>query len=489
MIVRGRALAFPTVVALLLLSLPASGVDAQEGVRPGESGWEISAHVGAYDDQPEFDPGNGAVSFDPEHRPLLGARLGYTFPSGLFVQAEGGYIRPVLAERRRSPRRRDTDVLLYGGALGYNVPLHDRLQLFGAVGAGAYTWSPPTGDSDTDFSVSYGGGTRIFLTRSLAFRGDVRVHQVPDALSASRQRAGTSAEETFWGWELSGGVSYFLGGPRDSDDDGVRDERDACPGTPREATVDESGCPVDGDGDGVPDHRDQCPGTPSGARVDDSGCGLDGDGDGVLDGIDQCPDTPRGATVDARGCSSDSDDDGVLDGIDQCPDTSPGAEVDERGCALDEDGDGVPDGIDECPNTAPGSEVDEQGCPDEVQRQLEEEGRLVLEAVHFEFDSAELRESAVPILTELGEVLVARPGVRVEIQGHTDSVGAEAYNQDLSQRRAESVLDFLLENFSELQRDQFVAEGYGESQPVASNDTEEGRQQNRRVEFVVLQAP
>ena len=88
----------------------------------------------------------------------------------------------------------------------------------------------------------------------------------------------------------------------DSDGDGVVDDKDRCPNTPRGVKVDMSGCPLDSDGDGVADYKDKCPNTPRGAKVDMSGCPLDSDGDGVLDYKDQCPGTPRGTPVDVTGC-------------------------------------------------------------------------------------------------------------------------------------------------------------------------------------------
>ncbi|MDK9556274.1 OmpA family protein [Marinobacter sp. M216] len=90
--------------------------------------------------------------------------------------------------------------------------------------------------------------------------------------------------------------------------------------------------PADSDNDGVPDESDECPGTPAGATVDSTGCEPDGDRDGVADARDACPDSTLGAEVDSRGCEPDSDNDGVIDGVDQCPSTTPGATVDERGC-------------------------------------------------------------------------------------------------------------------------------------------------------------
>ena len=164
------------------------------------------------------------------------------------------------------------------------------------------------------------------------------------------------------------------------------------------------GCALDSDRDGVADHADQCPFTPAGARVDGNGCATDGDDDGVADGLDRCPSTRAGAQVDGNGCATDGDRDGVPDGLDRCPNTWAGARVDGDGCALDGDRDGVPDGIDRCPDTAAGSEVDETGCPvSEIERELEEEGRLTFGGVNFANDSAELEDAASPILRGSGK--------------------------------------------------------------------------------------
>jgi OOP family OmpA-OmpF porin len=153
---------------------------------------------------------------------------------------------------------------------------------------------------------------------------------------------------------------------------------------------------------------------------------------------------------------------------------------------MDEDGDGVPDGLDRCPGTAPNSEVDENGCPvSEIQRALEVEGRFTFSAVNFDFDSARLRDEAMPILQEVGRVLEGQPGVPVTVQGHTDATGPEGYNQGLSQRRAQAVVDYLVENFSGLSVSRFTVQGFGETQPVATNDTRDGRAQNRRVEILL----
>ncbi len=269
------------------------------------------------------------------------------------------------------------------------------------------------------------------------------------------------------------------GCPSDSDGDGVWDGIDRCPDTPSGWPVDATGCPTDGDGDGVPDGRDKCPDTPKGATVDDTGCPKDSDGDGVWDGIDKCPSTPKGAIVGKDGCPKDSDGDGVWDGIDKCPDTPKGAIVGKDGCPKDADGDGVWDGIDKCPETAKGVPVNPDGCPKAAQLFEEGKKKLILEGVIFEINSAKLTLNAQQILDGVAKSLADWPEVRVEIAGHTDSTGSDTHNQGLSERRANSVRDYLMSKGVSGQR--MVAKGYGESKPIADNNTKDGRTKNRRV--------
>lgn len=229
----------------------------------------------------------------------------------------------------------------------------------------------------------------------------------------------------------------------------------------------------DTDGDGVKNYKDDCPGTPAGGIVDERGCELDSDGDGVVDRLDECPGTPAGATVDARGCELDSDGDGVPDSRDRCPNTPAGVKVDEHGCELDSDGDGVVDSLDKCPGTPAGTPVDNTGCPLAAEYKLEN--------VNFAFDSAELTPSSGAMLDEAVKILKRHSDLKVEIAGHTDSVGAETYNQGLSQRRAQAVADYLIAHGANAGN--ITVRGYGESDPVASNETEAGRAANRRVEL------
>jgi len=229
----------------------------------------------------------------------------------------------------------------------------------------------------------------------------------------------------------------------------------------------------DEDNDGIRNDFDRCPGTFAGAEVDQNGCELDFDGDGVVDRLDKCPDTPSGASVDANGCELDSDGDGVVNSKDQCPGTPAGASVDANGCELDSDGDGVVDSKDQCPGTAAGQPVDNEGCD------LEE--HYALNGIYFEFDSARLTADSKAALDDALAILKRHPDLEVEIAGHTDSRGSEAYNMGLSQRRAKSVMEYLVTHGAKA--GMLSAKGYGESEPVADNANDEGRAKNRRVEL------
>ena len=181
---------------------------------------------------------------------------------------------------------------------------------------------------------------------------------------------------------------------------------------------------------------------------------------------------------------NDSDGDGVGDSKDDCPNTPKGAFVDAHGCPHDSDGDGVWDGIDECPNTPRGVAVDSKGCP--TKRVLFEPNRrkLILEGVNFEFDSAKLTSDSYAVLDRVVLALQDWPSIRVEVGGHTDSVASDEYNRELSDHRAKVVRDYLISRGSD--RSRLEAKGYGESEPITTNDTEAGRAKNRRVELKKL---
>lgn len=176
---------------------------------------------------------------------------------------------------------------------------------------------------------------------------------------------------------------------------------------------------------------------------------------------------------------ADSDKDGVPDSRDQCPNTPAGVKVDEKGCPLDSDGDGVADYLDQCPGTPKGFKVDSTGCIIEQ--------TVILRSVNFETNKDTLTSEAKDSLDLVAAGLASQPKLTVQIDGHTDSKGSPAYNLRLSKKRAESVRTYLIGKGVDGSR--LAAEGYGEKKPIASNDTEAGRAENRRVEFQVLNKP
>ncbi|MCF7981315.1 MAG: OmpA family protein [Pseudomonadales bacterium] len=187
----------------------------------------------------------------------------------------------------------------------------------------------------------------------------------------------------------------------------------------------------------------------------------------------------RGKKVASVAAPLDSDGDGVYDDQDRCPNTPFGVSVDSQGCPLDSDGDGVYDDKDQCPNTPTGARVDENGC----QYVIKETVSVELEVL-FDLNRAVVKPAFYEEIKNVGEFMKLFPSTSATIEGHTDSTGDDAYNQGLSERRANAVRNVLI-NQHGIDGDRVKAVGYGESQPRASNDTKEGRQQNRRVMAII----
>jgi OOP family OmpA-OmpF porin len=181
--------------------------------------------------------------------------------------------------------------------------------------------------------------------------------------------------------------------------------------------------------------------------------------------------------VNPAGCSLDSDMDGVPTDQDRCPSSRPGAEVDIYGCANDDDSDGVVNQRDRCPNTQRGVRVDIYGC--------EISDVIQLTGINFETGSDVLLPGTEHIIQDAAATLNQYPELRIEVAGHSDNVGGGLANFNLSERRAKTVRDFLIRYGVDENR--ITAVGYGESQPIATNDTPEGRAQNRRVELRIFE--
>ncbi len=205
--------------------------------------------------------------------------------------------------------------------------------------------------------------------------------------------------------------------------------------------------------------------------------GRDSDGDGVPDSIDRCPDTLIGVEVDGFGCPEvvqlDSDGDGVYDDSDKCPDTPIGVIVDEFGCPkisqIDSDGDGVYDNSDECPDTPVGAIVDDRGC-------------WVVKGVQFDYKKWDVKPQFNSNLDNIENILKKNPGLKIRIEGHTDDIGSMKYNIDLSGKRAQAIKNYLEDKG--IYPSRITTTGLGYTQPIADNDTPEGRALNRRAEII-----
>ena len=251
-------------------------------------------------------------------------------------------------------------------------------------------------------------------------------------------------------------------GPGDLDGDGILDNVDRCPRVPedKDGFQDEDGCPDDdNDGDGIADKIDNCPMDPEDrdSFEDDDGCpDLDNDKDGLADKVDACPLEPE-------------DKDGFEDD-DGCPDN-------------DNDKDGFVDKDDKCPNEAG---VPPDGCPKKYTHVVITEKKIELnQTVFFDTNKATIKSISFALLDDVALALKDNPKIKVEVQGHTDSQGNDAFNLKLSQKRAESVRAYL--QGQGVTKERMVSRGYGENVPIADNRTNDGRGQNRRVEFVITE--
>lgn len=397
--------------------------------------WSITPFVGGY----TFD---GSQRL--ETKPVYGLRAGYEMSKRWGVEGVFDYVATKLTSGGNAEA--------YGYRLDglYHFMPESRLVPFLAAGIGGTSISKPDKD-ETSPSLNYGGGVKYSVSENWDLRGDVRHILVFDKI-----------DKVFSNLEYTVGLTYLFGAKK---------------AAPAEAAPPPA---VDSDNDGVPDNLDKCPDTPRGVAVDKDGCPLDTDGDGVYDYLDKCPDTPKGVAVDKNGCPLDTDGDGVYDYLDKCPDTPKGVAVDKDGCPLDTDGDGVFDYLDKCPGTPKGAAVDKNGCTAErVSIRLD---------IKFDTDKADIKPEYNDEIKKVGDMMNKYPEIKMLIEGHTDNVGPVEYNKDLSLRRADAVKQYLVEKFG-IAPERLTAKGFGPTNPVADNSTPEGRQKNRRIEAVIEYAP
>ena len=378
-----------------------------------------------------------------------------------------------------------------------DAPIRSRQYIFRAAVHGGYHVRPSDtiGDLEIQNGAVYGLAMGLHPTSVLEITGEfhgvvwgpLAAQQPAEALGGLKFLIGDYVNINIGGgmgvlpgagapdWRLLGGVSLapsFDPNSRDSDKDGIVDALDRCPRDPedKDRWQDEDGCPeLDNDKDGLNDDIDRCPNEAEDLDEyqDTDGCpDVDNDKDSILDIADRCPNQ-------AETANGYEDEDG-------CPDSAP---VD------DTDGDGYKDDVDRCPYDAEDFDgvEDEDGCPDEDRRVIVENNFIrITERIYFDTGKTSIQDRSISLIDEIAKTIVDNPHLKkIRVEGHTDSVGSETTNLKLSQGRANSVQKALSERG--VQSDRLDAVGFGEIRPIETNDTAEGRQANRRVEFIIVE--
>ena len=465
--------------AILRLQLP-TGDDATFRGEPGFTIW------------PSF-----VTEWRPIRRIRLSGELGYrlnvgdgasfpvggrTAPHGVVMMNED--LNAVDAQLVRGTPYAYDDLLTYG--VGASFRLGSSLDLVAEVYG--TTIVSAIGDEGST-SIEALGGLKIFVQESSYLQLGAGGAITPTSFQAANLRftAGFVFEPSIG----------------DRDGDGFKDDVDQCVSEPEDydTFADEDGCPdPDNDRDGIIDDLDECPLVPEDrdGDADDDGCpeGNEGDrdGDGILDDVDDCPDDPedRDGFEDEDGCPElDNDEDGILDTDDLCPDDPEDADdfQDGDGCPdPDNDEDRILDVDDSCPNdpeTYNGND-DEDGCPDTGLVIVERDTVVILERIYFETDSAEIQPRSFPLLDAVAATLIGQPQLLlIEIQGHADERGDDDYNLALTRDRAAAVVEAMVQR--DVGRGRLRSAGYGERCPVNPRSNPRAWDQNRRVEFKIIE--
>ncbi|MBA6314014.1 OmpA family protein [Cellulophaga baltica] len=434
------------VVALLFVGF--NSIQAQDENNP----WQVGFGVNAIDVYPTSDVSSfGNEYFNATDHWNILPSISYVSVSryvgdGFSVGARGSLNR---IDKLGDVSVDDLSHYALDGTIKYNILKNTVVDPFVEIGGG-YTWIDEIGAGTANGGI----GVNIWFTENIGLTLQTQYkHSFEDYLAPHMQHLA--------------GLSIKFGGT-DTDGDGVYDKDDACPEVAGLEAF--NGCP-DADGDGIEDSKDACPNEAGSKEM--NGC-PDADGDGVADKDDACPNEAGTATL--KGCP-DADGDGVADKDDECP--AEAGPASNKGCPfLDKDGDGVLDKDDMCPDVA--GTVANKGCPEvteEVQKQLNDYARTIL----FDTGKSSIKAESTSVMVDIITILKEYPNAKFTVEGHTDSVGSAKLNQSLSESRALSVKEFLVEKGIEEFR--LSAIGYGEEKPIASNSTRAGRTQNRRVEI------
>ncbi len=385
--------------------------------------------------------------------------------------------------------------LRYNFANGYVFQKDAAFQPFLTAGASVTPFfGEDEGISDElALGIPFGGGFDIRLSEGASLVIESLYHMnFTDDIDGARGVDG-SGQDNFLTHTV--GLKFRLGGNSDQDGDGVKDELDSCPAEAGSAAT--KGCPDD-DGDRIINRNDLCPDQAGEAAF--RGC-PDSDNDKIPDFEDDCPEVPGLSAF--RGCA-DTDNDSVADPFDDCPEVA-GSEG-TQGCP-DDDGDGFKDSVDQCPSLAgiaefggcPDSDEDgiidpEDGCPllpgyrpnkgcPEINPAVRRALDVIFENLIFATNSANIDATSLDDLDVLVDIMKDDPNLKLSIEGHTDNRGDSQYNLELSRLRAEAVKQYLVDRGIAAGR--ITAIGYGQTRPVASNETVQGRLKNRRVELKV----
>jgi len=363
-----------------------------------------------------------------ENSPVFGGRVGYNITNTFAIEGTGEFTRSHVDNKSTSFSREGqfttpidgVSITRYHLDLLYHFMPESKFNPFIVAGYGASHFNPRINSKNMS-TPNFGVGAKYWMSDNIALRLDVRDNMAWD--------------ERIHSVETTLGVVFALGGkstqatqPVDSDGDGVSDALDKCSGTPQGVSVDSNGCPLDSDQDGVVDYLDKCPGTPAGAKVDMYGCPVDSDKDGVPDYLDRCSRTPAGVKVDSTGCPV------VVMTIESK------AAAAKRFCS-----------------------------------------KPAVLSINFDTNKTDIKSQYYDELKTVGDFLTYFPNAKGEIAGHADPVGTKSHNQTLSQGRADSVRQYIVDTFG-TDSARIGTKGYGYSKPVASNKTEAGRAKNRRIE-------
>ena len=452
--------------AIALSSQPAHA-NVEVGATAGLHTFSVNNELGVADEEAATSLRNSA---------LFGLRVGFTFGDMLGVEGEVGlipteernlvydvwaltYRAHVIAQfRAAEPGNQLIPFVVLGGGLMQVVESGNEDRIY----------------KDTDEVLYAGIGAKYRVENGWGLRADARWLLPP---SSDNESAASDFEFLLSVYKEFGRVEAVEEEPivepapdNDPDKDSIVGDADGCPNDPEDADgfEDDNGCPdPDNDGDGILDGSDQCASDPEDADgfKDDDGCpDPDNDGDGVLDATDQCKDQPEDADSfqDEDGCPDpDNDGDGVLDAADQCQDKQ-------------ETKNGYQDG---------------DGCPDEIPAAVKKFTGAI-KGINFKTGSAEILKTSNKTLDAAVKVLNEYGDLRLEIQGHTDDVGDDTANLELSHKRAEAVKAYF--EGKGIAAERLLATGLGETQPVVppaglkGGKLKAAQAKNRRVEFKLV---